>query len=696
MTLAGVILGTAAYMSPEQARGKPVDKRTDIWAFGVVLYEMLCGRRPFDGETITDVLGAIVHTEPDWSALPAAVPTGVRRLVERCLQKDRSARLRDIADGALDLTASEATVAPPQTRGGGRIWPWAAIVATAVVAGLAAWLWRQPAERPTPLAAAIVLGTDAGTNTIERFALSPDGRRLAFVAPDDNGRAVLWVRPLDTVSAQPLAGTDGARSPFWSPDSQSLAFSADGSLKKIAASGGTVVTLAAPSGLGGTWGDDGTIIYTHQGTRELFRVSANGGTPVQLTRTPAGAVSNTAYFPSFLPGGGTFIYLRARSVYARSLDGTSEKLLLENVGNAKFASGHLLFLRERTLMTQPFDPRSLVLSGTAVPVADRILINDGSGAGAFTVSGTGLLLFQTAASKVSRLTWLDRTGRQVGMVGGPDEYGEASLAPDGQSVVASIYNRGASDRDIWLLDTRRGVRTRVTSGPEDDSDPLLSPDGLRLAYSSRTGLLKKLVIRSSGATNVSVLVEDTWNKYANTWTADGRSVLFSHFTGARGFDIAAATFGSSPAPVLATAASESHSRLSPDGQFIAYQSTESGGPEVYLATYPDGQKKWPVSSGGGADPEWGPDGSALYFVTPTALVQTRVVSRGGKVEIGAVEPLIDLRRALPGLAALMPIPSNIFDMAPDGQRFLFNIPDQTGPDPATLLVNWPELLRGSQ
>ncbi len=578
MTLAGVILGTAAYMSPEQARGKPVDKRTDIWAFGVVLYEMLCGRRPFDGETITDVLGAIVHTEPDWRALPAAVSPGVRRLIERCLQKDRAARLRDIADGALDLTASDAGVSMSRARDRARLWPWAAIVTTAAVVGLAAWLWRQPPVPPTPLAVAIVLGPDVSAGPIERFALSPDGRRLAFVSPDANGRAVLWVRPLDTVAAQPLAGTEGARSPFWSPDSQSLAFSADGSLKTIAASGGTVVTVTAAGGFGGAWGDDGTIIYTNQGTGELFRVSADGGTPVQLTRPPAGDAGNTAYYPSFLPDGGTFIYLRARTLYARSFDGTSEKRLLENVGNAKFASGHLLFLRERTLMTQPFDPRSLALSGTAVAVADRILINDGSGAGAFTVSGTGLLLFQSTASKVSRLTWLDRTGRQVGTVGEPDEYGEASMAPDGQSVVASIYNRGADDRDIWLLDTRRGVRTRVTSGPEDDSDPLLSPDGLRLAYSSRNGFLKKLVIRSTGATNVSVLVEDTWNKYANTWTADGRSVLFSHFTGPRGFDISAATSGSSPVPVLATAASESRAQLSPDGRLIAYQSTESGRP----------------------------------------------------------------------------------------------------------------------
>jgi serine/threonine protein kinase len=405
MTMAGVILGTAAYMSPEQARGKPVDKRTDIWAFGVVLYEMLCGRRPFDGETITDVLGAIVHTEPDWSTLPAAAPAGVRRLLERCLQKDRVARLRDIADGALYLTASEAIVAAPPPRDRGRIWPWVAIVSLAAVAGLSTWLWRQPAVRPTPLAAAIVLGSDAVASPTERFALSPDGRRLAFVSPDANGRPVVWVRPLDSVAAQPLAGTEGARVLFWSPDSQSLAFSADGGLKTIAGSGGTVRTLAA-GGYGGTWGDDGTIIYTNQATGELFRVSADGGTPVQLTRRTDG-VSNTAYFPWFLPEGGTFIYLRARTLYARSLDGTSEKVLLDNVGNAKFASGHLLFLRERTLMAQPFDPQSLVLSGTAVPVADRILINDGSGAGAFTVSQTGLLLFQTTTNKVSRLTWLD-------------------------------------------------------------------------------------------------------------------------------------------------------------------------------------------------------------------------------------------------------------------------------------------------
>jgi Tol biopolymer transport system component len=267
------------------------------------------------------------------------------------------------------------------------------------------------------------------------------------------------------------------------------------------------------------------------------------------------------------------------------------------------------------------------------------------------------------------------------------------LAADGQSVVASIYNRGVNDRDIWLLDTRRGVRTRVTSGPEDDSDPLLSPDGSRLAYSSRNGLLKRLVIRSTGATNASVLVEDTWNKYASTWTADGRSVLYSHFTGPRGFDIAAATSGSSPVPVLATSASESRSRLSPDGRFIAYQSSESGRPEIYLATYPDGQQKWPVSSGGGADPEWGPDGSALYFVTATALVQAPVVSKGGTLEIGTVEPIVDLRRLLPGLAGLLTGPSNIFDAAPDGQRFLFNIPEQSAPEPATLIVNWPEFIR---
>lgn len=410
-----------------------------------------------------------------------------------------------------------------------------------------------------------------------------------------------------------------------------------------------------------------------------------------MTRAPANSGPNTAYFPWVLPGSRTFLYLRARNLYAASLDGTNQKLLLENIGNAKFASGHLLFLRERTLMAQPFDPASLTLSGTAVPIADRLFINDGSGAGAYSVSATGLLLLQTTASRLSRLTWLDRTGRQVGVVGESDEYSEASLSADGETVATSIYNRGADDRDIWLLDTRRGTRTRVTSGPEDDSDPLLSPDGSRLAYSSRDGFQKRLVSRSSGGAP-SVLVEDTWNKYANSWAPDGRSVFFTHYTGPRGFDISSTTAGSPPAPVRATTASESRARVSPDGRLIAFQSTESGRPEVYLATYPELTQTWPVSSGGGADPEWSADGSELYFVTMTALVHARITARADKVDIGAIEPLIDLRRQVPGLAAMLPVPSNIFDVAPDGQRFLFNIPEQAAEEPLTLLVNWPELV----
>ena len=368
MTAAGIILGTAAYMSPEQARGKAVDRRTDIWAFGCVLYEMLTGVLAFRGDTVSDTIGAILRDDPDWARLPAETPTSVRKLLARCLQKDPRQRLPHIGSARFELEETrEPDAAAPASRSAAALsrvlWPAIAAVLAVTTIALAIGLARQTPIESQPTVSTLLLPENSRVSPPNRFALSPDGRRLAVVAPGAGGQNVVWVRAIDSVNAQPLAGTEGAVAPFWSPDSRHIAFAADGKLKRIEASGGSVTTLADGAGLGpGSWGQNGTILFPHMQSRSIVRVSSNGGETSPVVR--AEADEGTAYFPWFLPDSEHFLYLANRKLYLASLTGREKQLLLTDVGNAAVASGHLVFLREATLYARPFDPDRRELSAT--------------------------------------------------------------------------------------------------------------------------------------------------------------------------------------------------------------------------------------------------------------------------------------------------------------------------------------------
>jgi serine/threonine protein kinase len=685
-TQAGMILGTAAYMSPEQARGKAVDRRADIWAFGCVVYEMLTGSHAFDGDDTTEILGAIVKSDPDWSRLPDGTPGYVTAFLRRCLQKDIKKRLPHIGVARQDLESPPAeTAAAAVARR-----PWLPIVWVASGVALAAltflMLPREASTGSAPIVSAIELQSHLTRLAGQSFAISPDGTRVAFVAPDAAGRDLLWVRQLSSDEAQPLSGTEQANGPFWSHDSRHLAFVAQGRLKRIDASGGTPITLADnASGNGGAWSRDEVILFTSSAPRQIMRVSAKGGAPA--------TTHAETYFPAFLPDGKHFLYLRSRSLYVRPVDGGAEQTLLDHAGNAAVASGHLIFVRESTLFAQPFDVERRSLTGEPFPLAENLEVNTGSGAGAFAVSDTGVLVYQTIRSPISRPVWIDRGGRHLPVAGEPARFSEISLFRDGSRAAAAIWN-DASERDIWLIDLRRGLRTRLTSGPDDDSDPVVSADGASIAYSSRRVHNKSLVTRRvDGSTAPATLVEDLFNKYAHHWSADGRSLLYSSMSPGTAFDlwVTPVISGEKRTPILRTGASESFGEWSPSGGLLAYASSEGAPREVYVSRYPGASERWPVSAGGGANPHWSHDGKELFFIGAASLMRVPVRNIGTGVEIGNAEAVFELPYRMQVVTTIGV--SNLFSVSPDGQRFLFNVPLDDSPNPLKLIVNWPARLQ---
>src|SRR5579863_8377831 len=476
MTEAGMILGTAAYMSPEQARGKKVDKRADIWAFGVVLYEMLTGRRLFAGDEVGDILAAVIKDEPRWDGVPAKV----RPLLERCLEKDPKRRLRDIGD--MNLLLDIPVGGGPVRLGGGRarLLPWIVATGFAVIAAVLALVHFREAP-PEQHSTRFEIAAKAD---VQDVALSPDGRYLAFTASDR-----LWVRPLDSLESRALAGTEDARFPFWSPDSAFLGFSAAGKLKRIAAAGGPAQTLCdAPAYRGGTWNRDGVIVFAPNSTGALYRVSAAGGVPAPVTK-PAGSDSHR--FPEFLPDGRHFLFVTAAltiteagGIYIGSLDGTAERLLPE-VSHAAYSppngfsrTGHLLFVRDGTLMAQAFDPERRRMTGEAFPIAEQVSVNLGvPGSAIFSVSGPGTLVWGTGTGK-RQLLWRDRTGKRLSLIGTPGEIAFELLSPDEKKVafVSGGFGGTAGASDIWVHDLTRNTTSRFTFGPGITLAPIWSPD----------------------------------------------------------------------------------------------------------------------------------------------------------------------------------------------------------------------------
>ena len=698
-TEVGMILGTAAYMPPEQAKGKAVDKRADIWAFGVVLHELVTGERLFKGEDVTDTLAQVLTKQPDFERVPAQA----RRLLRECLEKDPKQRLRDIGDAKRLLIEDEPSQAPavasPATRSPAPLgWIAAGVLAAALVGS--SWiLWRQapPEERAMrfqinpPLGANFVLGAGGGA------AISPDGRVIAFVAAS-GGVSKLWVRPLDSIGARELPGTDGAEQPFWSPDSRSLGFLAGGKLKRVDIAGGPPVLVAdAQAPRGATWLPDGTIIFTPLVGTGLQRVAASGGgAGVSLTSLDSARGEASHRWPQFLPGGQRFIYYiqsgdpRIEGTYVGSLDRPQEKTqLTQNPYNALYAPprgpypGYLLFLRENTLIAQPFDPARGQLSGEAVPVpgAEAVATASGINLAHVSVSNQGALVFGRGSDRY-QLTWFNREGRVLSTVGQPDRYLSLRISPDGKGVAASIAD-SAGREDVWRFELTRGAPNRLTF---DGFGYVIawSPDGRHISYASAGSMFES---EASGTGQGRAAIQTQHPAFINDWSPDGRYLMYAESSPETQEDlwIMPTTGDRKPVAYLKTPFNEVDGQFSPDGKWVAYTSDESGGRnEVYVRAFPAGAAKFPVSNSGGGLPRWRQDGKELFYRAADGRLMAasvRPVAQG--LEFGA--PIALIPTVAPAGVFAYP-----YDISPDGQRILALAPaaGEAGASLLTVLINW--------
>ncbi|SPF39811.1 Serine/threonine protein kinase [Candidatus Sulfopaludibacter sp. SbA4] len=705
-TQVGVIMGTPAYMSPEQARGQTVDRRADIWSFGVVLFEMLTGKPMFGGETMSDTLAAVLKNDPDLKRLPPETPAAIRRLLARCLERDRRKRLQAIGEARIaieECQSAPAEVVPPAAASR-RPWPW--IAATAVLAVLLAVLTtRQPREsRPAPeqMKASIVPPEGA---TIERVALSPDGAMLAFIGTDSSGGGQLWVRRLDSLTALKLSTAGRAFDPFWSPDSRSIAFFDAGKLRRVAASGGPVQAICdAPFITGGTWNHDGTILFGPGSI--LFRVPSDGGQPIPVTAPNESRKDRSAKYPWFLPDGKHFLYtmygLRAdqRGIYVGSLDAAPEQnsriRLLEDVSNAVFvpdppeqtASGYLLFGRGSALFAQRFDAAKLRLQGSAFPVADHVgrsLIENHL---AFSASAGGVLVY-TAADSGTILTWFDRAGKRLGTIGEAAFQRRVRISPDQQLVMFDQVQAPASTYDLWKIPAAGGAVSRFTFN--EGLQPLWSPDSARVAYEGAYtdihakgvgDMANEEVLRpGTGVSGIYNLGDITCD-----WSPDGRFLLYTaRATGKARLEVIPLAGDHKPQPAVESGANEGCGAFSPDGKWVAYSSDASGRAEVYVQPFPmtgSGIRRWQVSYTGGTWPRWRRDGKELFYLDDAKNLVAVEVKTGAGFEAGTPRALFAT-----GIFSL----TLQFDVTADGQRFLMPAPIAGGANvPATLITNWLE------
>jgi Tol biopolymer transport system component len=689
-TGAGVILGTSGYMSPEQAKGKPADARSDIWAFGVVLFEMLSGKAAFQGDSVVEILGGVLKSDPDWTVLPSTIPQPLVQLLRHCLQKDRNRRLRHIADARFQieqaLTAPAASAAAPTVGRQGGQWIWKAVATAGVIAAAAIAAWHFASAPAAAPETRLQIVTPQAL-TLTSFAISPDGRKVVYEAVS-NTKDQLWLRRLESENAQALPGTEGATQPFWSADGKSVGFFADGKLKRIDVAGGAPQVLAdAPNSPGGAWNAEGTILFGLSGTSPLQRISANGGSASPVTKLdPPRQVSHR--FPRFLPDGRHFLFFSVgiptdRGVYVGSLDKDPPKRLFDADSAASFMPpDQLIFRRQSTLFAQHFDVRKLEPDQDPVPIAESIVgDSEWLAEQAFSVSQAGTLAFK-AGKREREMIWLDRSGRQTGTVGMRAEGALAGirLSPDERSVV--FIRQVSGNLDVWLIDVVRGVLRRFTSDPADDNGGIWSPDGNYIVYNSRKGRGNHNLFRKpvNGTGDDEMLLETTENKFPLDWSSDGRFILYSVQSEKTGGDLYALSLSDRKSiPIAATNADEGTATLSPDGHWVALSSNETGRPEIYVQPFPGpGAKSAPISTVGGSSPEWRRDGKEIYYlgVDNKLMAVSITLSPNGKVDSGTPMPLFSVR------------PGTQYDTH-DGQRFLIDTStEDSAAMPITLILNW--------
>jgi serine/threonine protein kinase/Tol biopolymer transport system component len=704
LTQAGMILGTARCMSPEQAKGRVVDKRTDIWAYGCILFEMLTGRAPFAGEDVADTLAAILTREPDWNLLPRETPAAVRRLLRRCLTKDREQRLADIADARLELDDAAESPAPPAPAERRRAaWlPWAVALAAVAVVTTAWFTTRHPEQTLNVYRSTIPLPERLGGHRNANgptLALSPDGRQLAFVTSDANSHTRLWVRALDATEARPLADTRDGQSPFWSPDSRWLAFVQDRHLKKVDVATGAIVTLCDDVLLGGAWSELGVLLFT-QASGQLAAVPASGGAAVPLATIDNndGEVFNIN--PFFLPDQRRFGYvtLGAGSVhpqlYIASLDaGVAPRRVPIESPVVQLAGEHLWFVQNRTLVAQAFDALRATVSGPLLPVAEQVRINNWPfKGGAFSVSSSGALVFQRDPNPGFDLVWYDRAGKFLGTLGTPADYADVHLSPDGTRALVSVAPQSTSVRDLYIFDIARGLRTRFTF---DDThtirNAIWTPDGAEVVYSTeRNGRMVFMRKAANGTSAPTVLLDDDIDKEALDFTPDGRYLLFSRRPRIATPENWVLPMQPGGKPFRLEYPGSRFASVSPDGRWVAFLTRESERGELFVAPFPGPGRKWLITHDGALNARWRADGRELFFLAPTEnkLMSAEITLHEDRVEIGAVRPLFDLPWVGPRFT---------HDVTADGQRILAIA--QLSPAtaaPLTLVVNWRALLRAAE
>jgi Tol biopolymer transport system component len=702
-TEAGVILGTAGYMAPEQAKGKAVDKRADIWALGVVLYEMLAARRLFEGETVQETLAAVLMKEPPLDTLPAATPGAVRKLLRRCLERDVRRRLRDIGEARIALEemlvgVPEEATAPPASRRH-FIFLWAILATLALMALATVHLREKESELPVLRFTIFPPEKTAFdfTNAVQGPpALSPDGRRLAFRASGE-GHSQLWLRTLDQVAAQPLAGTEGATFPFWSPDSRFIGFFAGGKLKRVDLSGGPPLTLAdAPNGRGGSWSKEGVIVFAPTNRSALQSVTASGGAtkPVTVLEGPADRTSHR--FPWFLPDGRHFLYVSGINLPGRlhlaALDSKQDKVLGPASSYVIYSQEHLLFLREDTLMAQAFDSRLLAAMREAVPIARHVAGVDAILHGAFSVSENGTLVYQQTAPAPRTLVWFDRGGKRLSTVGEPADMGDLQLSPDRQSATVTVFDPRTGLGDIWIYDLTHGRPSRFTFGG-GNSAAVWSPDGRTIAYNNSGGLWQKPL---SGLGDAQQLYRvDGYISSVSTWSPNGFLVYEpAAFLNLWLLPMAPGRPGGErkPLPFLPASAVVSDGQFSPDGRWMAYASDETQRFEIYAIAFPEPGSKQQISAGGGIQPRWRRDEKEIFFRAPDdQLMAAQVTVTGNTLGVGSVRSLFGLSHD----TRFSP-PHYTYDVSADGQRVLALVSagqTTTTSQPLTVVQNWTAALK---